>query len=98
MSLMAQAVKARATEFASPYAVIEAFAAHHLSEDDMVDLLAGWQFAPVEARRDPAGVTSDARPATPGSAEEIAKAYARRLINRRVYSRIRESIHERQGG
>ena len=91
------ATSQRAAAYPSPYAAVEAFASHDLSEDELVETLGTWDYAKIPDRRDPVGVISDARPATANSAEEITKALAHRLIDRRVFARIRESIHEHQG-
>lgn len=98
MTLMqAQAARQAATRYGSPYAAIEAYSKGELAEPDLVELLGAWPYAPIPDGRDPAGVESEPRGLVPGSAQEILKALNRRLIDRRLYSLIRKSIHEQQG-
>lgn len=95
--MQVRAERHSATRYGSPYGVIEAFAEKKLTEDELVEILGKWSYAPIPDRSDPAGVLSESRGYTPGSAQDILKALNRRLIDRQLYSRIRESIHEHQG-
>jgi hypothetical protein len=85
------------TQYASPYAVIEAYVDRRVSADELVEILAAWDYAPLPDRHDPAGVSSEIPEYVPGSAEEIVAAATRGLIDGALYKRIYESIRARQG-